>query len=621
MKQFAHSISAMSNSIFPLRAVSSQRSYIRVLVLIALTLVICSINTQQINAATFIVTTNADPDNTAGSCAANGTCSLRQAVNAANATAGDDTINFAAGLANQIITLTVGLNDIDITSNTVIDATGVNGIKVSGANAIRVFLITGATVTLRGFTIRDGNSNGSNSFAGTGGGIKTDNSFLTLDNVVITNSFGDATGGGGIAADSGGSLVVTNSTISNNTGNNSGGGILLGGVPNLSITNSIITNNTAANSEGGGISATRGIPGVSVQITLTGVQLTNNHADNNPSGSGGGIIVASTNVLTVTNCTVSGNTSFTRGGGVYILGGATHRIYGTTFSGNTSSGNGGGLVALNGATVNMVNSTFSGNRALNGGGIYDDISGGSGGQTTLRNVTVAGNTATTGQGGGIFSNGGTITLANTIVSDSVNNANAPIPDLAGTINSLGNNLFENVGAANINGTTTGNQTGIDPMLGALQNNGGTTLTRALLTGSSAIDAGSNAQALGTDNTTPLARDQRGFMRIVDGDGNSTVIVDIGAYEFNAAPTAASVTIGGRVLDIRGRGINRARVNLTDQNGETRAALTNSFGFYYFADVSAGQTYIFSVRHKQYTFAPQVLNVTEEIGDLNFTAQP
>ena len=614
MKQLTQGLSAMSNLIFPPRAVSSQRSYIRVLFLIALTLVIYSINTQQTNAVTFIVTTNADPDNTTGSCAANGTCSLRQAVNAANAAACDDTIDFAAGLANQIITLMQALNDIDITSNVVIDATGVSGIQVSGANAIRVFFITGATVTLRGFTIRDGNSTGSNNVFSSGGGILTRNTLLTLDNMIITANFGDGSGGGGILADSGGSLTITNSTISNNMGNNSGGGIHLISIPTVNIANSIITNNTAANAEGGGI-----ISSGNSAITVTNVQITNNHADNNPSGSGGGIAVSGGSLIAMNNSTLSGNTSFTRGGGVYILGGATHRISGTTFSGNTSNGNGGGVVTGSGATVNMVNSTLSGNSALNGGGIYNDFNANSV-TTTLRNVTVAGNIATTGQGGGIFRNGGTITLANTIVSDSVNNANAPIADLAGTINSLGNNLFENVGTANINGTTTGNQTGVDPMLGALQNNGGTTQTRALLTGSSAIDAGSNAQALGTDNTTPLTGDQRGFMRIVDGDGNSTAIVDIGAYEFNAAPTAASITIGGRVILSKGRGIGSARVTLTGANGETRIVMTNSFGFYRFAEVAAGETYIIQVRHKRYWFAAQVLNVTEDLDDLNFYAE-
>ena len=67
---------------------------------------------------------------------------------------------------------------------------------------------------------------------------------------------------------------------------------------------------------------------------------------------------------------------------------------------------------------------------------------------------------------------------------------------------------------------------LNPMLGALANNGGPTQTMALLPGSPAIDAGSNALAVDA-NGNPLTTDQRGagFPRIVGGT------VDIGAYEF------------------------------------------------------------------------------------------
>lgn len=86
------------------------------------------------------------------------------------------------------------------------------------------------------------------------------------------------------------------------------------------------------------------------------------------------------------------------------------------------------------------------------------------------------------------------------------------------------------------------------------------------------------------------------------------------------PSAASVSIGGRVLTDFGRGVAKARVSLTDSNGETRTTLTNPFGYYWFEEVAAGETYVFSVSHKRYSFAPQVLSVTEEISDLNFTAE-
>ena len=87
-----------------------------------------------------------------------------------------------------------------------------------------------------------------------------------------------------------------------------------------------------------------------------------------------------------------------------------------------------------------------------------------------------------------------------------------------------------------------------------------------------------------------------------------------------APTAAGVSLGGRVTFGK-RGLVNATVYLTAQNGETRAARTGAFGYYRFTDVAAGETYIVSVVSKKYSFAPQVVNVTEEVSDLNFTALP
>lgn len=87
-----------------------------------------------------------------------------------------------------------------------------------------------------------------------------------------------------------------------------------------------------------------------------------------------------------------------------------------------------------------------------------------------------------------------------------------------------------------------------------------------------------------------------------------------------APTAATVSISGRVLTPQGRGLINATVILTDTNGNVRTARSGTFGYYRFDEVEAGRTYIFSVRSKRYQFTPQVVNVTEDLTDLNFTAQ-
>lgn len=52
-------------------------------------------------------------------------------------------------------------------------------------------------------------------------------------------------------------------------------------------------------------------------------------------------------------------------------------------------------------------------------------------------------------------------------------------------------------------------------------------------------------------------------------------------------------------------------------------MTNSFGYFSFTEIPAGDTYIFSAGAKRYQFSEptRVLNVSEDVTDLNFTALP
>ena len=86
------------------------------------------------------------------------------------------------------------------------------------------------------------------------------------------------------------------------------------------------------------------------------------------------------------------------------------------------------------------------------------------------------------------------------------------PDFAGNLDSQGYNLIGNTSGTTITGTTTGNQLNVNPLLGALQDNGGPTFTHALLSGSPAIEGG---------NSSSFNTDQRGLARPVD----SPVIVN------------------------------------------------------------------------------------------------
>ena len=358
-------------------------------------------------------------------------------------------------------------------------------------------------------------------------------------------------------------------------------------------------------------------------VAINDVTLTGGNGEGATSNGNGGAIFAESSNLTLDRVHVTGNTTSALAAGVYFNLG-TSRIRNSTFSSNNSSVHCGGFYN-GGGSVTVVNSTFSGNTAANiGGGICSD------GNTTLRNVTIANNSAS--RGGGFFQNtsGRTMNFANTIVAGNTGTTSEPeIYYLGGTVTSAGNNLVGDSAGDSTNtfiavSYQTSDIRDTPPQLGVLQNNGGRTPMRALLSGSPAIDAGSDAQAVDPSNgNAPLTTDQRGYRRISSGTAFAflPLVVDIGAFEFNSSvPTAASVAVTGRVLAATGKGISRAVVYLTDAEGNTKTALTNSFGYYRFEGIQAGKTYVFNVFSKRYSFQPQIVTVTEEIENLNFTAE-
>jgi len=75
------------------------------------------------------------------------------------------------------------------------------------------------------------------------------------------------------------------------------------------------------------------------------------------------------------------------------------------------------------------------------------------------------------------------------------------------------------------------------------------------------------------------------------------------------------------LTAEGRGASGAQIVMIDQSGEPRYARTNLFGYYRFAEVAAGETYIITAKGKRYEFSPpaQVINVNEDTVDINFIA--
>lgn len=361
-------------------------------------------------------------------------------------------------------------------------------------------------------------------------------------------------------------------------------------------------------------------------VTISGIRLTDGDLGTVP-GNEGGAILAINAMLTLNSVEITNN-SARLGGGLFTFD-TTTRILNSTISFNDSNTSGCGGMYHNGlGTLYMSNTTVSDNTTptpsiLNGGGICIQNS-----NAIIRNSTITNNTS--GRGGGIdFIAAGvqTLNLGNTIVAG--NSATNSFPEIfletSGGIISAGNNLIGDSGSdstqTNFPITYLGSDLqNLPPLLGILINNGGTTPTRALTPGSPAIDAGDNAKAVDPFNGTPLTGDQRQiFTRIADGNNDSTATVDIGAYEY-FSPTAASVTVSGMVFEQNGRGLQKATVLMTDQQGNLRSTKTNSFGYFQFTGLASGQTYVFSIKTKGFSFASQIITVNEDFSNLYFIEQ-
>lgn len=276
-------------------------------------------------------------------------------------------------------------------------------------------------------------------------------------------------------------------------------------------------------------------------VSISGVTVTNGMGD---GGFFSGAIDNSEN-LTLDQVHVTNNETTNGPGGLEHLTG-TLVIKNSTFSLNRGGSAGGGGIGVSGGSALLVNTTLTGGTGR--WGSLDVL----GGAVTVRNSTITGNhadpTGAAGAGGGVSGNPGLVTIHNTIVAGNMSGASSTPSDAfpgifsGGTFNLIAdagssggltdgtdNNIVGNAGSGTITTSTILNTT--------LANNGGPTRTHALVPGSPAIDAGSNAEAE-DENGADLTTDQRGsgFLRRI---GTGTPIVDIGAVE---APFFGSLVV-------------------------------------------------------------------------------
>jgi CSLREA domain-containing protein len=415
----------------------TRRARARTLSVIVVGLVSALVPVAAADAATFTVTTTADPT---GTCPTPNSCSLRQAVNSANATAGDDVITFSLP-PGSTISLTNGgipVNPTTGSDHTTIQGPGANVLLVrrdpSAPSSGVLDIVSGAGSAVSGLTL----SGGHTTLPFTGGAM-TITTPATLDGMSFVGNTADAGGGSNAAA-----------------------GAVAGLASDLTIRNSAFVFNAVSN--------------------------------NGTGGSGGGLVVAGPNAL----------------------------IVNSTFSSN------------------FVNA--GGNR--DGGGIMEF----SPGVLTVVNTTIADNFSVTGAGG-LRLNPGGLALANTILAGNTTSSGNPDCTSTSATNAVSQGyVLIGKGTGCPHTAATGDQVGsatspIDPKLGPPTDNGGPTPTRALLSGSPAIDTGNPAAVSDTEPPPgPPALipcrsiDQRGVARPQLGG------CDIGAFEL--VPTASGGSSSG-----------------------------------------------------------------------------
>ena len=446
--------------------------------------------------------------------------SLREAVAYAATLTGPQTITFGNGSAfsggtnftdNIADIITLNGTRLDLLSDVTIRGRSAALLGVSGNLASTIFSVGASTVAkLESLSVVNGG------FAAAG--ISNEGTLTLAGCSFLGNKAG--------ALSNTGTVTMTGCAFTNNSSTGSGGAIFSTG--SLAMTSCTFTNNTASSASGGAISNNG-------PITVTSCTFTSNS-----SRLFGGAIDSGV-PFTVTGCLFERNSAIDDqafGGAIYCGGALT--VTRCTFFENLSRNTGGAISSSTG-NLKVEQSTFSGNSARIDGAALHLLDGG----LTLENCTFKGHAATAASGISLEERliNTTLTMGNTIFAQTSIVPVIGIPQNGNngivTITSLGHNLTTD-GIAGVF-TSAGDLFNTDPLLGPLVNNGGPTITHALLAGSPALNAGSNA-LISAGTTT----DQRGagFTRVRQGT------VDIGAVE--GFPEASSLIVT-TVIDVLANG--------------------------------------------------------------------
>ena len=312
------------------------------------------------------------------------------------------------------------------------------------------------------------------------------------------------------------------------------------------------------------------------------------------SQNGGGILVDVDSGVHVVDVAIIAN-SGANGGGIAVAG-RTLILSRVLINSNSATSKGGGIFNQGFPGPRITNSTITNNSAATGGAIHNT------GSLLLANDLISNNTATDGATS-ILNESGSIDVLNTIIGRDAQSANG---SLSGSFTSIGNNIVtdsrNSTGFTNgVNNDQVSENNAIDPRLGTLANNGGHTDTRALLTGSPAIDAGNDCVVTASCAAAPflfaLSSDQRGrYQRKV---GNA---VDVGSFEAGAVPSSAIISFGMMPRQGAPAFFSGVIAELTSATtNEKFYSAVNPFGAIRFQNIPA-DFYVLQLRGKRASFS-------------------
>jgi len=456
--------------------------------------------------ANFIVTKLTDSND--GTCDAD--CSLREAIIAANADPGPDTVTLGPGSHSLTITGEGedggATGDLDVTYPMTLVGQGPDQtiIDASGLAFDRVVDILpadeGATVVVSGVAIVNGH------VSGWGGGVYAWATDLTIVNVHILSNTATGHGGGVAVEGSAGKLTFLGDVVVvGNAAGHRGGGVYV--------------ENIAARLRGGRIISNSAEYGGGIAVVEAHAEISGSLVVSNSASYGGGIYIDESSVALQSAMVLSNTSDGGGGGGIYVATGSSLTATATAIVHNEAAIDSGGGILNRGRTT-LLNTTVSGNvAAAGGGGLHND-----GGAMTATFTTVAGNSSADAEAGdGLFVADGSLVLHNTIVAG---NGLTGCQALTGTLESLGHNLDSGTSCGL---SATGDITNTDTSLGPLTEDNGTWV-HPLPPDSSAVDAG--------ECITEVTGDQRGAGR------PQGVACDIGAYEFAGASVFLPLVIRG-----------------------------------------------------------------------------